>query len=39
MAIDYLFYCDHALVLSDIEATAIADADFVSELPFVNVHA
>lgn len=34
MAIDYLFYCDHSLNLSDVEAMAIADADFVSELPF-----
>jgi tricorn protease-like protein len=34
MAIDYLFYCDHALNLSDVEAMAMADGDFVSEPPY-----
>jgi hypothetical protein len=34
MAIDYLFYSDHALSLSDVEAMAISDADFFSEPPF-----
>jgi hypothetical protein len=34
MAIDYLFYCDHALNLSEVEAMAIADANFVPEPPF-----
>jgi hypothetical protein len=34
MAIDYLFYCNHALNLSEVEAMVIADGDFVLEPPF-----